>query len=60
MSKYNDAQKRAIMRYEKTNLKRYVFKVDIHKEADMIAFLDSLESVQGEVKRLIREEMKKR
>ena len=60
MSRYNEAQKRASMKYEKAHLKRVVIKMDYDKDADIIAYLDTLESVQGEIKRMIREDMKKR
>ena len=60
MAKYSEAQNRYSEKYQKENIKRYVLKVNRNTEADMIAFLDSLESFNGEIKKLIREEMKKK
>lgn len=58
--KTTDAQKRATIKYEKANVRRYVLKVNKNTEADIIEFLDGLKSFNGEIKRLIREEMKKK
>lgn len=60
MSKYNEAQKQWSMNYEKANVRRYVLKVNKNTEQDIIEFLDGLKSFNGEIKRLIREEMKKK
>ena len=60
MSKYNEAQKQWSMNYEKANVRRYVLKVNKNTEADIIEFLDGLKSFNGEIKRMIREEMKKK
>ncbi len=58
--KTTDAQKRAIDKYQKANIKRYVLKVNKNTEQDIIEFLDGLKSFNGEIKRMIREEMKKK
>lgn len=58
--KTTDAQMRATMKYEKANVRRYVLKVNKNTEQDIIEFLDGLKSFNGEIKRLIREEMKKK
>lgn len=58
--KTTDAQMRATMKYEKANVKRYVLKVNKNTEADIIEFLDGLKSFNGEIKQLIREEMKRK
>lgn len=55
-----EAQKKAIDKYQKANIKRYVLKVNKNTEADIIEFLDGLKSFNGEIKRIIREEMKKK
>lgn len=55
-----EAQKRAIDKYQKANVRRYVLKVNKNTEQDIIEFLDGLKSVNGEIKRLIREEIKKK
>ena len=56
----SEAQKKAIDKYQKANVRRYVLKVNKNTEADIIEFLDGLKSFNGEIKRLIREEMKKK
>lgn len=55
-----EAQKRAIDKYQKANIKRYVLKVNKNTEQDIIEFLDGLKSFNGEIKRMIKEEMKKK
>ena len=56
---YNEKQKGYAEKYEKANIKRYVLKVNKNTEGDIIAFLEGLNNVQGEIKRLIREEIKR-
>ena len=58
--KTTEAKKRAIDKYQKANIKRYVLKVNKSTEQDIIEFLDGLKSFNGEIKRMIREEMKKK
>ena len=58
--KTTDAQMRATMKYEKANIKRVVLKLNKNTDQDIIAFLDAQKSVNGEIKRMIREEMKKK
>lgn len=58
--KITEAQKRATMKYEKANIKRVVLKLNKNTDQDIIEFLDGLKSVNGEIKRIIREEMKKK
>lgn len=60
MKRYTEAQNRASERYQKANVRRYVLKVNKNTEQDIIEFLDALESFNGEIKRLIREEIKKK
>ena len=57
--KTTDAQMRATMKYEKANIRRVVVKLNKNTDHDIIAFLEGLDNVQGEIKRLIREEIKK-
>ena len=58
--KTTDAQMRATMKYEKANIRRVVLKLNKNTDQDIIAFLDDQKSVNGEIKRMIREEMKKK
>ena len=58
--KTTDAQMRATMKYEKANIKRYVLKVNKNTEPEIIAYLDGLKSFNGEIKRLIKQEIEKK
>lgn len=58
--KTTDAQKRAIDKYQKANIKRYVLKVNKNTEQDIIEFLDGLKSFNGEIKKLLREYIEKK
>ena len=53
-----DAQKRATMKYEKANIKRVVLKLNKNTDQDIIAFLEAQKSVNGEIKRILREYIK--
>ena len=56
--KTTDAQMRATMKYEKANIKRVVLKLNKNTDQDIIAFLEAQKSVNGEIKRIIREYIK--
>lgn len=55
-----EAQKKAIDKYQKANIKRYVLKVNKNTEQDIIEFLDGLKSFNGEIKRILREYIEKK
>ena len=57
---YTPAQKEWSMNYEKANIRRVVLKLNKNTDQDIIAYLEAQKSVQGEIKRLIREEIKKK
>ena len=57
---YTPAQNEMSERYQKANIRRYVLKVNKNTEQDIIEFLDGLKSFNGEIKRMIRDEMKKK
>ena len=57
--KTTEAQSRATQKYLKANIKRIVVNLNKKTDEDIIRFLDGLENVQGEIKRIIREEMKR-
>lgn len=46
-------------KYEKDNVKRYVVKVVVNTEQDIIDRLESQENKMGYIKRLIREDIQK-
>lgn len=58
--KTSEAQSRATQKYLKANIKRVVVNLNKNKDQDIIAYLEAQKSVQGEIKRLIREEIKKK
>lgn len=58
--KTSEAQSRATQKYLKANIKRVVVNLNKNKDQDIIAYLEAQKSAQGEIKRLIREEMKKK
>ena len=63
MSKYNEAQKRSIMKYEKANIERVVIKLNKNTDQDLIerrAYLKSLkQSIQAEIMEAWREYLQK-
>ena len=54
-----EAQKRAILKYDAKNTKQYHMKLNIVTDADVIERLAQQESVQGYIKQLIREDIKR-
>ena len=58
--KTTDAQMRATMKYEKANIRRVVLKLNKNTDQDIIAFLDAQKSVNGEIKRILREHIEKK
>ena len=53
-----EAKKRAIEKYQKANIKRVVLKLNKNTDQDIIAFLEAQKSVNGEIKRILREYIK--
>lgn len=47
------------VKYEKNNVKRYVVKVIVNTEKDIIDMLESQDNKAGYIKQLIREDIKK-
>lgn len=47
------------IRYQKTNLKRVYFNLNRKTDKDIIEYLEEHKPVQSELKRLIREEIKR-
>ena len=58
--KTTDAQMRATMKYEKANIKRVVLKLNKNTDQDIIAFLEAQKSVNGEIKKILREYIEKK
>lgn len=55
---YTKAVGRASMKYEKANIRRVVLKLNKNTDQDIIAFLEAQKSVNGEIKRILREYIK--
>ena len=47
------------IKYAKTHLKRVVFNLNKEKDRDVILYLEEHKPIQSEIKRLIREQIKK-
>lgn len=57
--KYGDAQYKASEKYRKANIRRIVLSLNRNTDHDIIAYLDSLDNIQGEIKRVLRNEIKR-
>lgn len=58
MANYNEAVKRATIKYEKNNIKRVVLKLNKKTDSDIIDYLDQQKNVNGKLKDIIREKIK--
>ena len=56
----SEAQKRAVLKYDAKNTKRIYIKLNLRTDADILARLETEDNVQGYIKELIRQDMKKR
>ena len=56
----SEAQKQASARYDAANTRQIKLKLNTKTDADILDLLDSLDNVQGYIKSLIRQDMKKR
>lgn len=54
-----EAQKKASIKYEKNNIKRVVLKLNKKSDSDIIEYLDQQENVNGTLKNIIREKIKR-
>ncbi len=55
-----EAQKKAVRKYDAKNTKQYHLKLNLVTDEDIIKEFESQQSVQGYIKRLIREDIKNR
>lgn len=58
MSMATEAQRRAVAKYDAKNTKTFAIKLNRKTDADLIAKLESVGSVQGYLKELIRKDTK--
>lgn len=59
MIKTSEAQLKAVRKYDAQNTKQLHFKLNIKTDADILDWLEKQENVQGYIKQLIRQDMKK-
>ena len=57
--KSSDAQIRASAKYNVANTKQYPFRLNLNTDQDVIAKLETVPSVAGYIKELIRDDIKK-
>jgi hypothetical protein len=55
----SEAQKKATLKYDAKNTKQYHLKLNLRKDAEIIARLEQQESMQGYIKALIDLDIKK-
>lgn len=58
MPKSSEAQLRAIRKFEKENVVQFLVKLNKNTDADVIRKLQSADSKQGYIKKLIRDDLK--
>lgn len=59
MIKTSEAQLKAVRKYDVQNTKQLHFKLNLKTDADILDWLEKQENVQGYIKQLIRQDMKK-
>lgn len=55
----SDAQNRAVRKYDQQNTIQYHLKLNLNTDKDIIDKLNSVESKQGYIKELIRQDIKR-
>lgn len=55
----SQAQIKAVDKYDKANTKKYLLKLNLTTDKDIIDHLDGLENKQGYIKQLIRNDLAK-
>lgn len=58
MKMATEAQRRAVAKYDAKNTKTFAIKLNRKTDADLLAKLESVGSVQGYLKELIRKDIK--
>ena len=54
------AQRKAVAKYDAANTKQIHLKLNMKTDSDILEYLENQKSVQGYIKRLIREDMSKK
>lgn len=55
-----EAQKRAVAKYDADNTKKIVLKLNLKTDADILQRLQEVETKQGYIKRLIRDDIQRK
>lgn len=53
----SEAQKKAVQKYDAKNTRQYHLKLNLTTDADIIAKLEQVESIQGYIKDLVRQDI---
>ena len=56
----SEAQKRAVLKYDAANTKQIHLKLNLQTDSDILARLQEVDSIQGYIKRLIRDDIAKK
>lgn len=56
---YSKAQGQATIKWKKANIKRIELNLNKENDKDIIEYLDTIDNVQGEIKRLLRARVQK-
>lgn len=56
----SESQKRAVAKYDAKNTRKIVLKLNTGTDADILEKLDTVNNRQGYIKKLIREDIKRR
>lgn len=53
----SEAQRKAIVKYDKNNIKRIVLKLNVKTDVDIIQYLNTKNNVNGYLKELVRNDI---
>lgn len=53
----SEAQRKAIVKYDKNNIKRIVLKLNIKTDNDIIQYLNTKDNINGYIKELVRNDI---
>lgn len=59
MKKTSEAAKRAVQKYDAKNTRQIHLKLNLKTDADILEKFDSIQNIQGYIKRLVREDMER-
>lgn len=53
----SEAQRRAIVKYDKNNIKRIVLKLNVKTDSDIIQYLNTKDNINKYLKELVRDDI---